>query len=190
MSPDEKVEFIDGKVIQHSPSRKDHLNVTKRLLKLLDSYVSIHKLGAVLSEKCLCVFPRNDYEPDIVFFGREKEAHLQPNTLKFPIPDLIVEALSRSTERRDRVVKFENNAAHGVGEYWLIDVQVQAVEQYRQAKGTYVLVPHSPTNELQIRIIKGLSILVADIFNEAENLKTLRQMLTRHRKNPNSSNTP
>lgn len=28
MSPDEKVEFINGKVIHHSPSRKDHLDVT------------------------------------------------------------------------------------------------------------------------------------------------------------------
>lgn len=63
MFPNEKVEFIDGKIIRHSPSRKDHLDVTKRLLKLLDTYVSIHKLGAVLSEKCLCVFPRNDHEP-------------------------------------------------------------------------------------------------------------------------------
>ena len=104
MSLEEKVEFIDGKVIHHSPSRKDHLDVTKRLLKLLDTYVSIHKLVAVLSEKCLCVFPRNDYEPDIVFFGREKSAHLQPNTLKFPIPDLIVGVpLHRTTGSRREV---------------------------------------------------------------------------------------
>ena len=158
MSPDEKVEFIDGKVIHHSPSRKDHLDVTRRLLALLHAHVSVHKLGAVLSEKCLCVFPRNDYEPDIVFFGREKAAHLQPNTLKFPIPDLIVEVLSRSTEQRDRGVKFEDYAVHGVDEYWLIDTQAQAVEQYRPTKGTYVPVPHSRANELQSLIIKGLSL--------------------------------
>ena len=104
MSLDEKVEFIDGKVIRHSPSRKDHLDVTKRLLKLLDTYVSIHKMGAMLLGKSLCVFPRNDYEPDIVFFGREKAAHLQPNTLKFPILDIIVEVtLHRTTGYRREV---------------------------------------------------------------------------------------
>lgn len=104
MSLDEKVEFIDGKVIRHSHSRKDHLNVTKILLKLLDTYVSIHKLGAGILEKCLCVFPRNDCEPDIVFFGREKAAHLQPNTLKFPILDIIVEVhLHRTTGSRREV---------------------------------------------------------------------------------------
>lgn len=177
MSLDEKVEFIDGKVIHHSPSRKDHLDVTKRLLKLLDTYVSIHNLGVVLSEKCLCVFPRNDYEPDIVFFGRKKAAHLQPNTLKFPIPDLIVEVLSRSTEQRDRGVKFEDYAAHGVGEYWIIDAQAQAVERYCRAKETYLPVPRSPANELQSRIIKGLSLPVAAVFDEVENLKALRQIL-------------
>ena len=178
MSPNEKVEFIDGKVIHHSPSRKDHLDFTIRLLKLLDTYVSIHKLGAVLSEKCLCVFPRNDYEPDIVFFGRrEKAARLRPNTFKFPIPDLAVEVLSRSTEQQDRGVKFEDYAAHGVGEYWIIDAQSQAVEQYCPAKGTYVPVPRSPANELQSRVVERLSIPVASVFDEAENLKALRQIL-------------
>lgn len=177
MSPDEKVEFIDGKVIHHLPSRKDHLDVTIRLLKLLDTYVSIHKLGAVLSEKCLCVFPRNDYEPDIVFFGREKAARLRPNTIKFPIPDLAVEVVSRSTEQRDRGVKFEDYAAHGVSEYWIIDDQSQAVEQYCPAERTYVPVPRSPANELQSRVVERLSIPVAAVFDETENLKALRQIL-------------
>lgn len=149
MSPYEKVEFIDGKVIQHSPSRKDHLDVTKRLLKLLDTYVSVHKLGTVLSEKCLCAFPRN-------FNCRSA----------FP--------LHRTTRSR---VNFEDYAAHGVDEYWLIDTQAQSVEQYCRAKETYVPVPHSPANELQSRIIKGLSLPVVAVFNEAENLKTLRQIL-------------
>lgn len=58
--------------------------------------LGIHKLGAVLSEKCLCVFPRNDYEPDIVFFGRGKKARLRPNMLKFLIPDLAVEVSPRN----------------------------------------------------------------------------------------------
>lgn len=66
---DEKAEFVDGQVIMHSPARGKHLTVRKHLEKLLDTYVSLRALGQVHGEKCLCVFPRNDYEPDVVFFG-------------------------------------------------------------------------------------------------------------------------
>jgi hypothetical protein len=99
MTPEEKIEFIDGEVILHSPARKGHLDSTKLLLKLLHTFVSLRELGSVMSEKCLCVFPRNDYEPDIVFFGSEKADTLSSETLKFPIPDFVVEVLSESTRQ-------------------------------------------------------------------------------------------
>lgn len=121
MTPEQKIEFIDGQVILQSPARNRHLDVSKMAMKLLDTYVTIHQLGTVKSEKCLCVFPRNDYEPDLVFFGPEKAASLLPDTVNFPIPDLAVEVLSDLTEKRDRGVKFEDFAAHGVGEYWIVD---------------------------------------------------------------------
>ena len=42
------------------------------LFVLLHSWVSSRRIGLVHVEKALCVFNRNDYEPDIVFFGPDK----------------------------------------------------------------------------------------------------------------------
>ena len=117
MTPDQKIEFIDGEVILHSLARNRHLDVTVNVLKIIHTYVVLHGLGQVKSEKCLCAFPRNDYEPDVVFFGRSKSMLLTPETMQFPIPDLAVEVLSDSTEVRDRGVKFEDFASNGVAEY-------------------------------------------------------------------------
>lgn len=64
--------------------------------------------------------------------------------------------LSHSTEQRDRGVKFEDYAAHGVGEYWIIDAQAQAVERYCRAKETYLPILRSPANELQSNVVEGL----------------------------------
>ena len=64
---DQKAEFIDGQVVLHSPARKKHLTVRRHIEQLLDNFVRLHRLGEVQGEKCLCVFPRNDYEPDVVF---------------------------------------------------------------------------------------------------------------------------
>ncbi len=66
MTAEQKVEFIDGEVVVHSPARSRHRDVTTWIVKLLHTHVDMHRLGAVKAEKCLCVFPRNDYEPDSV----------------------------------------------------------------------------------------------------------------------------
>lgn len=177
MTPEQKIEFIDGEVVLHSPARNRHLDATKRTLKLLDTYASLHRLGTVKAEKCLCVFPRNDYEPDIVFFGPAKTAELRPDTLKFPVPDLIVEVLSESTEERDRGVKFEDYAAHGVGEYWMLNPEPGEAEQYLLSGETYRLHLKSSTGLLRSQMLAGFAVEIPAFFDESANLAALRQML-------------
>lgn len=177
MTPDQKIEFIDGEVILHSPARNRHLDVTANAFQLLRTHVSLHALGQVKSEKCLCVFPRNDYEPDIVFFGPEKSSGLTPDTMKFPVPDLAVEVLSQSTEARDRGVKFEDFATNGVSEYWLIDADAAFVEQYLLDSGEYTLAMKSSSGILKCRAIIGLAIPIEAFFDEEANLQAIRQIL-------------
>jgi len=177
MTPEQKIEFIDGEVILHSPARSRHLDVTKFVLKLVDTHVSIRKLGTVKVEKCLCVFPRNDYEPDVVFFGHEKTADIGPETMRFPVPDLAVEVLSSSTEARDRGVKFEDFAANGVGEYWIINAYDSVIEQYILRSGTYELKLKSSSGCLQSEVIEGFEIEVEALFDEKKNLETLRGLM-------------
>jgi len=177
MTPEQKVEFISGEVVLHSPARRKHLEVTIRTASLLRTYVSVNELGTVLSEKCLCVFPRNDYEPDIVFFNNEKAAGLNPDTLKFPVPDLAVEVLSESTEKNDRGVKFEDFAAHGVGEYWIIDTDAETVEQYLLRDHTYELHMKAGSGELRSEVVEGFEIPVKAMFDEQANLAAMRDLL-------------
>lgn len=174
MTPEEKIEFIDGEVVLHSPARNRHLDATSLIANLVLNFVRIHQLGTAKIEKCLCVFPRNDYEPDLVFFGKEKAGALGPDTMKFPIPDFIVEVLSESTEARDRGVKFEDYAAHGVGEYWIVDADRETVEQYLLGESGYELRVKSATGTLTSEVIEGLVVPVRAIFDEAENLAIIR----------------
>ncbi len=177
MTPDQKIEFIDGEVILHSPARNRHLDVTMLTAKLLHTFVALHRLGTVKSEKCLCVFPRNDYEPDIVFFGPEKVASLTPDTMKFPVPDLAVEVLSSSTEDRDRGVKFEDFAINGVGEHWIIDAVTQTVEQYVLVDAEYELRVKSSSGRLCSLMIAGLEFEIEAMFDEQKSLNALRKLM-------------
>ena len=179
MTPSQKVEFIDGEVVLHSPARKEHLDATGLLFRLISSFVDANELGTVASGKCLCVFPRNDYEPDIVFFGPAKSTQLDRKTLKFPVPDLAVEVLSESTKKNDRGVKFEDFAANGVDEYWIVDADEQVVEQYQldATAGEYEKALDCGDGVIACRTIPGFSIPVEAIFDEKRNLEVLKGLI-------------
>ncbi len=176
-SDDQKAEFINGEVIVHSPATMRHLKVRERLSRTMSLYVDLHQLGQVVGEKALCVFPRNDYEPDVCFFGRTKAALLQPTQRKLPPPDFIAEILSESTESKDRGEKFDDYAAHGVSEYWIIDPAGEMVEQYLAREGRYYLAQKSGTGEVSSVVVSGFSIPVRALFDDQLNLQAVRGLL-------------
>lgn len=176
ITPEHKWEFIQGQVIMHSPALNRHLLATKRLYDLMSAHARVKDLGIVHIEKALCVFPRNDYEPDIVFFGAAKAALTDADTLKFPIPDLAVEVLSPSTEARDRGIKFLDYALHGVQEYWIIDAVAETVELHRLEGEAYPPAPAQAGGLLVSDVLAGFEIPVRAIFDETENTRLLREI--------------
>lgn len=119
-------------------------------------------------------FPRNDFVPDVIFFGLVKAALIQPDTLRYPIPDLIVEVLSPSTEARDRGIKFEDYALHGVREYWIVDPVAESVELYRLADDAYPEVERQTSGVLVSEVVPGFEIPVRAVFDAAENLAAMQ----------------
>lgn len=175
-----KTEFINGEVIMHSPDKAKHTCVRDRLTTLLRPYVTMHDLGWFGSEKVLTVFSRNDYMPDIVFFGRAKAAKIADDTMKFPVPDFVVEILSPSTRRRDRGVKFDDYAGHGVGEYWIVDPLSEIVEVWRpDGNSGYRLEAKLGRGILRSTVIKGFTMPVRAMFADSENLKALAALFSK-----------
>ncbi|MCU0348721.1 MAG: Uma2 family endonuclease [Saprospiraceae bacterium] len=177
---DDKAEFVNGEIIYHSPVMKRHNDASKQLLKVLDVFASIQRLGYVGIEKILTKFTRNDYEPDICFFLNEKAKDFKPGQLIFPVPDFIVEVLSKSSRKaieHDTVTKFEDYQKHGVGEYWIVDPDEETVEQYVLEDGKFRLVMKSGEGTIRSHVVRGFSIPIRAIFDEATNLAALREIL-------------
>lgn len=185
MTDEFKMEFISGDVVMHSPAVNRHLLASGHLFVLLHAWVAERQLGLVHVEKALCVFTRNDYEPDIVFFDREKAIRITPDTLRFPVPDFIVEIISHSTEDRDRGVKFEDFAAHGVREYWIVDPIEESLEQYILTDaGQYKLRMKSQSGEVASAVIAGLTIPIRAIFDADVNHTALAGIISSRRPCP------
>lgn len=173
ITEEDKAEFINGEIVFHSPVNLRHLKAAKRLLILMDTYVGQKALGFVGYEKMLITLSRNDYEPDICFFGRDKADVFTPRQMRFPAPDLVVEVLSASTESRDRGIKFEDYAAHAVGEYWLVDPDTETIEQYQLVERDYELVMKSKSGEIESAVLAGFTIPVRAVFDEETHRATL-----------------
>lgn len=173
----DKAEFINGEIIFHSPVQLRHNKSANLLFRLLSSYVDIHKLGFVGSEKIMISLSRNDYEPDICFFKQETAATFTPDQMKFPAPDFIVEVLSPSTEANDRGVKLIDYAAHAIAEYWIIDPDAETVEQYQLDGDSYHLQHKLSSGIISSTAVANFTIPVRAIFNEEENLAALQTIL-------------
>ncbi|HMO64877.1 MAG TPA: Uma2 family endonuclease [Verrucomicrobiota bacterium] len=167
ITEDQKGEFINGEIVMHSPATARHIAVIGRLNRLLGSHVSARGLGQVYGEKALVCLTRNDYEPDLAFFGPQKARLIKPGTREFPAPDLAIEVLSGSTEKRDRGVKFEDDAAHGVQEYLLVAPRPQEIEQYVLRDDAFVLKAKLAVNaRYESVVVPGFSIPVVAVFDD------------------------
>lgn len=86
IAENDKAEFINGEIIFQSPAKLRHVEVSGTLLTLLKTFVTVHPVGIVGSEKILVSLTRNDYESDICFFSRKSiSLHCRANAISCTI---------------------------------------------------------------------------------------------------------
>lgn len=177
---DTRAEFINGEIIRPLPTPHRNLNSEQNLCLLLSIYVDTKQLGEVASVRAMVSLTRNDYEPDICFWRKEVAKAFDDDMLYFPAPDLIIEGLQPETEGRDRGIKFEDYAAHGVLEYWLVDPTRQTVEQFQldvefmafDAIGNFHL-----NDTITALTVPGFTIPVRAIFEPEANQQALQRLM-------------
>jgi Uma2 family endonuclease len=130
-----RYEVIDGELVVTPSPTSRHQAIVTDLSFLLNGFVRGRGLGRVLSGPVDVLFGEGDYfTPDLVFVSRARAAILSDRGLEGP-PDLVVEVLSPSTERRDRGIKLERYRLFGVAEYWIVDPEERTIEVWDLASG-------------------------------------------------------
>jgi Uma2 family endonuclease len=177
LTEDQKAEFINGEVVVQTPVKIEHEFVSSNLQVLLRTFVLKRDLGYVGHEKLLVSLTRNDYEPDVCYWSKEKAAAFQPKQVTFPAPDFIAEVLSPATEGIDRSIKFEDYAAHGVEEYWIVDAEKKFVEQYILEGEAYRLAQKTNSGRLVSQAVPGFALPAQALFDQKAHLEALGGML-------------
>ena len=174
MTPEKKMEFINGAVVMHSPVKWRHCEASDLLFQLLAFHVNRRGLGRAVHEKILVTLTRNDYEPDVAFYRQDVVDRFSADQMKFPAPDFVAEVLSPSTETTDRRLKRRDYAAHGIGEYWIVDPEARTVEQLVLQTDDY----HSRgiwrgDEWVESAVVTGFRIPAKAVFEVSANLAAL-----------------
>ena len=179
LEPDVKAEFILGEVVVHSPATEGHNGTVFRISMLLGTHCTLTGTATTRVEKALIETVRNDYEPDISVWLTERAADFTDDMLYYPPPDLVVEVLSKSTEDRDRGVKYDDYCREGVSEYWIVDPRVRRVQQYRldtgyEGENIYRETVLDGQDVLASTVLPDFSVPVASFFHAEPFAEALR----------------
>jgi Uma2 family endonuclease len=114
-------EYLDGRIVMHSPASDQHEDIFRFLLTLLSAYLDERK-GAVVrgSRYPMRLDASWSPEPDILVV-REHHRHLMtPRRLEGPA-DMVVEIASESDPRLDYHEKLPRYRQAGIEEIWIVN---------------------------------------------------------------------
>jgi Uma2 family endonuclease len=173
--PDEpRCELVYGSlVVTPAPSRRHQQAVLALAFRLREYALARgHELLAAPADVAL--FEHTVLQPDILLVDRER----RETTRSFVdgAPDLVVEVLSPSTGRRDRMVKLALYAKAGVPEYWIVDPEEQTIELLSLAGDAYRVVVSEEADAGRLRSLRfpELAIELDPFWDEVDRALTGR----------------
>ena len=161
----DRLEVLQGELILSPAPNIRHQTISSNLLFILRKHVDQQRLGRVFSAPLDVVFsPTNTFQPDIIFVAKENSSIITDANIQ-GAPDLLVEIISPSSDRLDRLRKPQVYAQFGVAHFWIVDPVLELVEEYVLTGNAYRLVCEKKRDEKWTpRAFPTLEISVEEIF--------------------------
>jgi len=119
-------EVVDGELFVVATPSIRHERIKRGLAKRLGLFVEQQEVGDLYDGRPCFVEGDNQVEPDLLV--STTPLPLPEKWDDMPRPSLVVEVLSPSTARHDRVVKRDLYRRAGIVEYWIVDGESRSVE--------------------------------------------------------------
>ena len=162
LSPDDRLELIEGQIIEMPPIGSEHGGRVNKLNRLL---VTVLGSRAILSvQNAVRLSDILEPVPDFAVLRPRQDDY----TASHPTaPDvLLLIEVADSSLKYDRGVKARLYARHGVPEFWIVDVRARRVSIYRTPEGdSYKSITQLAGLEtLTIEALPGIELNTNDIF--------------------------
>ena len=158
-------EVIDGVLLRDPSPSFHHQRVTRRLHRILEDYFDeVDPKGEVFNAPLdLTLSEHTVVQPDLFYLLGDRPARHDPIDI---VPELVVEVLSPSTGRKDRVLKLNHYQSSGVPHYWIVDPEDCFIEAYELRDEHYVSIIRSDKGAFSHPGFPGLSFDIEMLFSK------------------------
>ncbi len=146
-------ELLQGSLVREPAPFYQHQRVAFRIGRLIADRIGDERV--VCSPIDVYLDDLNVLQPDVAVFSQPLPAGLR----HVPIPTLVIEVLSDSTARRDRVAKSRIYLEHGIAEVWLVHPVDGTIEVVTPAGRTR----HAASETVASAAVSEIALIGADL---------------------------
>ena len=171
----ERAEIIDGEPVMMAPPTTVHQLISMELSRQLGNYLEGKKCLAIPAPFAVRLFEKDGDNPEDVDTMVEPDISIVCDRDKLDkhgckgAPDMVVEILSPSTQRHDRLVKLGLYQRAGVREYWIVSPEEQTVQVFLQRDGSLQLHEvYDRQGVAKVNVLDGCFVELSKVFSEKQ----------------------
>ncbi len=160
-SEDERVELIEGEIIDMAPIGTKHADTVRKLIQALAGKLPATAILDV--QNPIRLDNNTEPQPDIAILKHRSYAHCHPA----PSDILLLIEVSDASANYDRSVKVPLYAHAGIPEVWLIDLTGGFVEVFRKPSpsGYQEISRHSQSERLRPLLVPEVEVALQELFH-------------------------
>lgn len=140
-----------------------HQQLSGRIHFQLYSQIDVFSRGTVIYAPCDVQLSDHDIvQPDLLVVLRSRQSIIT-DTRIIGAPDLLIEILSESTTRYDRLLKKDIYFRSQIREYWIVDPKARVVEQFARGDAEYALIGSHP-ERIQLVVLPDVGVDLTQVW--------------------------
>lgn len=173
-SENERIEIIDGEAVMMAPPSSIHQEISVAITSQLYNFLEGKKCKVYPAPFGVRLFERDGETPEDVDTMVEPDISVVCDKNKIDkhgckgAPDLVVEILSPSSLRHDRLVKLGLYQRAGVREYWIVDPEYKSVQVFTlDSNGSLrISEEYGHGDVARVNVLDGCFIDLGKVFHE------------------------
>ena len=164
LGPQDRVELIEGEIIDMSPIGSNHAGTVNYLNQVL--FAALQENAIISPQNPIILNDRNEPEADIVLLKPRKDFYRQSH----PTPNdvlLIIEVADTSL-RYDSEIKIPLYARYGIPEVWIVDLENNQLTKYLSPNDDHYESSNvvNDLSQISVQELPELKINLANLFEK------------------------
>jgi len=170
----DRIEIVDGEAFMMAPPTRVHQEISGELFGQLREYLKEKKCRVYAAPFGVRLFEEEGDAPEDVDTMVEPDISVVCDKDKLDkygcigAPDLVIEILSPSTRRYDRITKLDLYRRAGVREYWIVDPDSKEVQTFLLDGGRYFVKGYGTAEDkLKVEVLEDCVIDLSTVFPDS-----------------------